>query len=410
MKKIIYCSQFSDSSGYAVAARGYLKAIDKIIKETDICLKIYDLSVESVSFLNESEKKILDKYSFKSTEEINDFIKSDYKCLWHYPSGFLELCSNYKGLQNWDTLDLLIKSASENINYVTWEADLIPDNWINIYEKYKTKKIITSSTWNKKIFEKSVNIPVYVLHHVVEEKENKSIKIKELENVVENKFVIFSMSQWQTRKGFDKLIQSYLMEFKKQDDVLLIIKTYGQLMNNYAYTKEFQINSIREEINNYKNSVFINNGELPTAKIIALCDVLPYEKISWLYSISDIFALLTRGEGFGLTIADAILNKKPVLVTEGSGHMDLIDEKSSFLVKSNLHPFINKAEYNCDMNWYEPDFLSARKQLRNAYDIWKKDKKLLKNMGNNACKKINKMGLKSETIGYKLLEILDEPC
>ena len=40
------------------------------------------------------------------------------------------------------------------------------------------------------------------------------------------KFKIFSMSQWQHRKGFDILLKAYYQEFFDQEDVELFIKTY----------------------------------------------------------------------------------------------------------------------------------------------------------------------------------------
>jgi glycosyltransferase involved in cell wall biosynthesis len=34
----------------------------------------------------------------------------------------------------------------------------------------------------------------------------------------------------------------------------------------------------------------------------------------WLHQQADVFALFSRGEGFGLPIAEAIMAKKPVIV------------------------------------------------------------------------------------------------
>jgi glycosyltransferase involved in cell wall biosynthesis len=408
---IIYCSQFSDSCGYAVAARGYLHALDITTKNrSDINIKIHDVSVESVSKLKQEEKDLLSKYSFKHNKELEDFLKQDYVCLWHYPSSFIFLAEAYRDRSDkWKYLELIVKNSKKNINYTTWEADKIPSNWLDVYRKYKTSAIITPCKWNQDVFSNQVAIPVHVLPHALEKKYIvESQPIKELEPVLQDKFVVFSMSQWQKRKGFDKLIQAFCMEFKDQKDVLLLIKTYGVLMGDYNNNKLAQKQAITKEILEYKNSVFLDGGKNPNTSIVAITDVLPYENIAWLYKKSNLFALLTRGEGFGLTIAESIMNEIPVMVTDKTGHMDFVDSVNSFLVDSHLHPYVEKVEYHCDMNWAEPDLLSARKNLRSAYNLWKEDKTKLKEIGSRAYNHLLTLDYTPENIGSNLLKILEK--
>ena len=53
--KIIYAGQFRDSSGYAVAARGYLKAIDEYLQQNPgkFELKVYTAILVPSSKLTE---------------------------------------------------------------------------------------------------------------------------------------------------------------------------------------------------------------------------------------------------------------------------------------------------------------------------------------------------------------------
>lgn len=402
---ILYCSQFSDNSGYASAARGYLKSLDFLnIKN----LKILDVSVESISKISNLEKEMIKKYSFSDEKEYIEFLKNDFLLLWHYPTPFIELTEKYKDInQTWNQFYRAVKNCKKNINYVTWEADKIPESWLATYKKFNVSGLITSSTWNKKIFENQINIPCDYLPHVIQDKnDEKILEINGLTNMLKNKFVIFSMSQWQKRKGFDKLIQSYCMEFKNQQDVVLVIKTYGTLMGNYSLSKEQQNKNIFNEVSNLKNNIFLDDGTNPKANIIILSDVYPYENINWIYKNSNIFALLTRGEGFGLTLAEACINKLPIITINKTGHMDFIREENNFLVDAYKHPYIEKPEYSCDMNWYEPDILSARTQLRKAYDIWKKEPLFLVESGNKNYKNINDLNYGYDNIGKKMMEIL----
>ncbi len=408
---IIYCSQFSDSCGYAVAARGYLKSLDSVISKNNlnINLKILDVSVESISKLNSDELHLLKKYSLSTEEEIQQALKSNYICLWHYPTGFYNAIKHYKNehkKMKW--LYDLIKSSKKNINYTTWEADKIPEKWVEFLQELNTCSVIVPCNWNKQIFSKQLNIPIHVLHHSLKEKEiTTSAPLKQLENVIKDKFVIFSMSQWQKRKGFDKLIQAYCMEFKNQKDVLLIIKTYGVLMGDYASNKEDQKRNISQQILGYRNSVFLNDGTNPQAAIVLIADVLPYENIAWIYNQSHLFSLLTRGEGFGLTIAEAALNKVPIMVPNSTGHMDFVDKDNSFLVDSYQQPYTDIREYSCDMNWMESDLLSARSKIREAYNLWKEDPIKLKNMGKNQYNYIKSRNFTPENIGNILINIFE---
>mgnify|MGYP003641973273 CR=1 FL=1 len=78
MKKIVYCGQFMDLSGYGIAARKYLKILDPVVQKNNINFKIYSTlgAVLDMSALSAEERELINKYSFDSNEEINDFIKS----------------------------------------------------------------------------------------------------------------------------------------------------------------------------------------------------------------------------------------------------------------------------------------------------------------------------------------------
>jgi hypothetical protein len=84
------------------------------------------------------------------------------------------------------------------------------------------------------------------------------------------------------------------------------------------------------------------------------------------------FALLPRGEGFGLTIFEAILNGVSIMVPDQGGHLDYINPENKFMVSGMWDScLINNPTYSLDSEWYEPNISSARKKLRMAYDMWK---------------------------------------
>ena len=379
MIRIVYASQFRDSSGYAVAARGYLKALDTYLEENPGAfeLKAYTAILSPSSKLSEEEKELLNKYEFCDDDEIEEFTNSKYLVLWHFPPPLaLFADERFKACKNCSpSLRKILHKAEKNVNFVAWETSNIPSEWQQTYKYFQPSKIIVPCKWNQEVFAKNcIGAPCDVVPHVIEEKLPKK---EELQIPVDlsKKFVVFTASQWTHRKGFDKLIQAFSAEFGNSEDVMLVIKTFGSITHNDE--------KIRNEIKAYRNTILLENNEkVKTNNIMLIPGFISNENMSWLYDKSDIFALLTRGEGFGLTIAEAISHKKPVLVPSEGGHVDYIHEDAAFYVEGMWDTCtFSVPPYESDGEWFISSVKSARKHLRKAYNIWKSNPKTLQEMG-----------------------------
>ena len=103
----------------------------------------------------------------------------------------------------------------------------------------------------------------------------------------------------------------------------------------------------------------------------------------------DVYATTTRGEGFGLPIAESLLHETPVIVHDKGGHTDFVDPENNFIVKTFKTPaYCTYAPrvYTCESNWYDTDLISARKKMRECYNLWKNSKQELVNRGSNSKK------------------------
>jgi len=414
--KIVYCGQFEDASGYGVAARGYLKALDNYLSNwPNDFLKKFELKVHPITFEGTNKNSLedndlIDKYRFNSNKEMEEFTSKPYLLIWHLPAPSL-VVHQQRHTGRWPTTEKLIKGAKRLMNLAAWETDGVPMEWLKVYKDFNFSSITVPSKWNQKIFSKAIGErDCYLLPHIIEDPQKQATKTPILdEEKLKDKFVVFSMSQWNHRKGFDKLIQAFCMEFKKQDDVALVIKTYGHFVGNVSPDQEKEQNvQIGKQISNYKNSIHIGFGNIPSVPIYFVPGVLPFENISWLYEQTDLFALTTRGEGFGLTIAEALMHKKPVLVPKEGGHIDYISKDAAFWTKGYWQPHVGSLNFTCDMKWYEPDIMSVREQLRMAYDLWKHSPRNLSVMGSYGRTHINKNGYDSYSIGEKFYKILDK--
>ena len=72
--KIVYCAQFRDQTGYGVAARRYLKALDVFLnKNSDsFDLKAYSVVASESDKIDQEELSLLKKYEFKCVNSTND--------------------------------------------------------------------------------------------------------------------------------------------------------------------------------------------------------------------------------------------------------------------------------------------------------------------------------------------------
>jgi len=405
---VVYCAQFRDKSGYAVASRGYLKALDAYLqKNTDAFnLKLYSSVVEQSNRLLPEELELIMKYEFRNDRDIQKTINEDYIFIWHMPPPMISFADErFSPSPNCSPqVKRLFKNAKQNISLTVWETDTLPMEWKRDYEYYTPDMIIVPCQWNKDIINKDLpNIQCEIVPHIIEEQNLKNISmfkpIKLPFNLAE-KFVVLTISQWTKRKGFDKLIQAFTAEFGNQDDALLIIKTYGG--------PEGDIDAISHQVKLLRNSLLVPGpvNRLPTQNnIVLIPGFIPTESILWLHQQANVFALLSRGEGFGLPIAEAIMAKKPVVVPKEGGHIDYIDPQNAFFVDGYWDTCIYAmTPYGCDGKWFESRIDSARQQLRKAYDMWSSTSNQLMYMGRQAYDYVIKKDYTPLNIGMQLFE------
>jgi len=400
---IVFASQFRDSSGYGSAARSYLKSIDKVIEEYNCSFNILTIQVESISTITQEEDQLIKKYEI-DIKQIDQHLQEEYILIWHQPTGMILFGDQaLKADNKWITFKKLLENCDKNINMSVWESNKIPELWHSLHKKYNTCATIVPCEWNREAFSQN-GVKSYVLPHVIEEVNIESKPIKSFPSL-KDKFVCFSMSQWNNRKGFDLLVKSFYIEFFNNPDAFLVIKTYMNAMNLKKGDMVKQREYITNQILQIKNSIKKDN-QLSKAKILVVCDVIQYEHISWLYEQSDVFVLTTRGEGFGLTISEAIMHEKPVMVPDFGGHVDYLDPKNSFVFSGNFMPYLGSPEHDYDMLYYEPNILEVCEKLRQCYNIWSEDPMKLKDMGKKAKQYIQNSSYDFESIGHSFMSIV----
>lgn len=418
--RVLYYGPFRDGSGYSVAARGYLKGLQHLIAEgEDIDLRLLTLDLEGLnSRLSNEDKELIERYEFKfckhtgktSVKELKEWCDAgDFVLITHCPAPMLVWEKYRQGDRFWECVRHAFKGCSKHISFTVWEADEIHEGWRDTYDIYDVDAVAVPSDYNYEAFSRGLrNQKVYKIPHPLNVRKEKKSRALRLGNVnLDERFVVFSSSQWGIRKGFDKLVLAYCMEFGHQQDVLLVIKTGGNIMNSADLDGEKKL--ILGDVADHKKMVYLDSFmENPTCDMVVITDHLPYENIQWLYEQADVFCLPSRAEGFGLTIAEAIYNKVPVITTRETGQKEFVSENTPLNIEGTFEPYIAKQEFHANMNLFEPSLTSVRKKLRLAYEMWRHDKKALEKVSEEQYRHLRDCDFTVERVARDLKAMLEE--
>lgn len=103
--------------------------------------------------------------------------------------------------------------------------------------------------------------------------------------------------------------------------------------------------------------VHVRDGYLDPAEHLALV------------AACDAYVSLHRAEGFGYTMAEAMLAAKPVIATGYSGNLEFMDESNSFLVDYEMTTIgEGSAPYPAGSRWADPDLDQAAELMRRVVD------------------------------------------
>jgi len=267
-----------------------------------------------------------------------------------------------------------------NIAIWFWELSDFPEKWIDRFQYYN--EIWVASNFLVNSISKLSPIPVIKIECpvVIDEKKFVANRSKFKLNNEDYAFLfIFDFDSVFERKNPIGLIDAFNQTFDENEKVILVIKA----MNGQRYPLE---NKILVEACKKKN-------------ILLLDEQMTKDDIYSLIGSTDCFVSLHRSEGLGLTLAEAMYAKKPVIATSYGGNTDFMNNENSFLVKYELVKLEkNYGHYEKGNVWANPDISNASYLLRHIYE----NQELGKKIGENAQRSI-KNQLSYEVVGNKIL-------
>lgn len=199
------------------------------------------------------------------------------------------------------------------MNSYGWEESAFPRTYLHDFNTYLDALPVMSTYVQKVMRDNGLSIPSKVVGVGVDhllEVEPREYKLK-----TQKSFKFLHISSCFPRKGVDVLLKAYEEAFSIDDDVCLVIKTFPNPHNN-----------IEELLKNHKSA----NKKFPEVELINQ-DLQDTYMIS-LYQKCDALVVPSRGEGFGLPMAEAMFFDMPVITTAFGGQSDFCTDATSWLI------------------------------------------------------------------------------
>jgi len=198
-------------------------------------------------------------------------------------------------------------------NSYGWEESSFPKEYIDDFNQYLDALPVMSKYVQKVMKDNGLTIDAPVVGVGVDHMLR--VVPKEINLETTKTFKFLHISSCFPRKGVDVLLGAYFSTFTSSDDICLVIKTFPNIHNDI----EAQILKYQEASQNYPEIELINE-DLAEGYIVSL-----YQQCNCLVGPS-------RGEGYGMPMAEAMLFNLPVITTGYGGQVDFCTDETSWLI------------------------------------------------------------------------------
>ncbi|SDT84681.1 glycosyltransferase [Desulfobacula phenolica] len=227
-----------------------------------------------------------------------------------------------------------------NLLYFAWEESMLPFEWTQSFNRHLDGLPVLSKFIKKILVDNGVHLPITAagcgIDHI-QQRGQEQISQGQISNLSPDVYKFLHISSCFPRKGADLLLEAFASTFTSKDDVGLVIKTFPNIHN----TIEEQVKEIKKRFPDSPPIEIINKD---------LCA----SQIAGLYRQCDALVAPSRGEGFGLPMAEAMWHKLPVITTAYGGQSDFCTPDTSWLIDFTFQA----AETHMDLFnsvWMEPD-------------------------------------------------------
>lgn len=243
--------------------------------------------------------------------------------------------------RSWGSLN----SDRHRIGYWFWEVDRFPAEHLDAL--HYVDELWAASHFVAECLRSITDKPITVVPHPVAEPTPTHLTRGDLG--LDDRFTFafwFDAFSCTERKNPAALIQAFRRAFRPDEGPLLLIKSINGDRDRAAIEHLWWLARGRSDI-------VLIDGYRSAIEMRALVQRI------------DCYASLHRSEGFGQTMADAMMAGKPVIATGHSGNLQYMSEQNSLLVPYELAPVGHgNPPYPPDSRWALPDIDAAAAKMR----------------------------------------------
>lgn len=356
MQGLKYIS-WGDSTGYAVAAKGYVRALA-------------DAGVDLTWTPMLTGENLYQAYAGqqwpcpKLAAVCNKVIEYDTVVIHTVPEYYPQWIEQER------------REGRRIFGYTVWELEMLPDHWPQILNQLDG--VIVPCGWNREVFQRSgVTVPIHVVAHLSQFEGMQATALDQTalhkrlgnEAALRDRFVFYSVGFWSNRKAPYLAVEAYLRAFDASDPVLMIIKTTAQDITRWHrhWRNAFRL----RHPSPHKSVASLMAGFKHPAPVLVIADEsLSDSEMLALHELGDCFVSLTRAEGWGLGAFEAARLGKPVVMTGYGGQLEFLDPELTRLVEYRMVPVHEptwSASYRPSDQWAEPSVEQAAGCLREVF-------------------------------------------
>ncbi len=235
-----------------------------------------------------------------------------------------------------------------NLLSFAWEESGVPAVWIDDFNRHLDGIVTPSRFVKKTLVDNGFCQPIAVVGHGVDHFER--VAPKPLRRDLGTGFRFLHVSSCLPRKGVDVLLKAYVTAFKPNEELTLVIKTFPNIHNTVAA----QIEALQKQ-----------HGRMP--RIVLLNEELDAAEMLELYRQCHAFVAPSRGEGFGLPLAEAMVSGLPIITAGQGGQRDFCTPDNSALVEFRFARAQTHLSTPTSL-WFEPDEAHLGRLMRAAYE------------------------------------------
>lgn len=352
MRNILYIGHYKDNNGLGESCRRYVDFLSNNIKLNLAIRPIFVTNSVITNYINN------DKY----IEYENNSSKNYDTIIQHTLPDYLEYNKEFgKNIA-------IAEIETINVNYGGWieKLNLMDEIWVG--SKFAADSLIFGG----------LNKPIKIIpepYNITEYGDKKDNFFTYSDDT--NPFIFYTIGQYAEKKNIKSIILAYLLEFNKQDNVRLFIKTCDHrkqnddLENLIKYDMSVIKNIIRKPIENY-----------PDVDIV--CGYLSSSDIIRLHQSADCYVNAAKGDSFGASAIEAALCDNIIINNKNIGSSTYFNSTNALMIDSTESVTICsnsmvKNMYTMYEKWFEPSISDMQKMMRKAYDMTKNKKQELNN-------------------------------